>query len=602
MKAKGFVMISLVLLVVLMLTPGVARAQESLFEEWVATYSWPCDNWNWAQDIAVDNLGNAYVTGNWCDEAATVKYDAAGNELWVARYDGPGNGWDVMLAIGVDSLGNVYVTGGAPGFVGSEYTTIKYNAAGDELWVASGVRGTSVDIAVDSWGNVYVTGNCRQTSGGWSDYATIKYNAAGVEMWVATYNGPGDNAESAKAIAVDNLGNVYVTGSSRGLDTEYDYATIKYNAAGVEMWVARYSSPGKKVDLAEDIAVDNLGNAYVTGLAYLDGRNDIATIKYNAAGDELWVDRYNLEDRKFMGAGGIVLDGGGNVYVTGAHSQGSNYIGHIIKYDSAGGRLWAKTDNRGVGQRITADSSGNVYLAGDDWVVEARTEAEGGISHYSITDWDYPKKTYVALKRVSTAFPYQREAAAAWDTREAQQDPPPHYTYGYHDHTFCPFQDKWYCSELNWAGYYNQGIDLDPFRSPLEVELPGGCSILGALPPQDLDDAPQTVLVGSHTEEDPCPGCTVAQPFVYPFVVIGPYSLILLLSPVDVAVTDPDGLTTSKMSEGIPEAPYIEYYYDENGSYDAIILPNLKMGDYLITVMPEPDASPSDTYTLVVSG
>jgi hypothetical protein len=74
------------------------------------------------------------------------------------------------------------------------------------------------------------------------------------------------------------------------------------------------------------------------------------------------------------------------------------------------------------------------------------------------------------------------------------------------------------------------------------------------------------------------------------------------LSPVDVAVTDPDGLTTSKLSEGIPEAPYVEYYYDENESYDAIIIPSLKIGDYLIRGTPEPNASPSDTYTLVVSG
>lgn len=134
--------------------------------------------------------------------------------------------------------------------------------------------------------------------------------------------------------------------------------------------------------------------------------------------------------------------------------------------------------------------------------------------------------------------------------------------------------------------------------------MPVGCSILGALSPQDLYESPYTVAIGGHKEKDPCPGCTIPMPPTRPFtfVVPNPYILILLLSPVDVAVTDPEGLTTSKMSEDIPEALYVEYYYDEDESYDAIVIPNRKVGDYLITVIPGPNASPSDTYTLVVSG
>ena len=65
------------------------------------------------------------------------------------------------------------------------------------------------------------------------------------------------------AIGVDASGNVYVTGTSDGGGTGIDYATIKYNSAGQEQWVAR--GPGNGNDFASALAVDGPGNVYVTG-------------------------------------------------------------------------------------------------------------------------------------------------------------------------------------------------------------------------------------------------------------------------------------------------------------------------------------------------
>jgi len=74
-------------------------------------------------------------------------------------------------------------------------------------------------------------------------------------------------------------------------------------------------------------------------------------------------------------------------------------------------------------------------------------------------------------------------------------------------------------------------------------------------------------------------------------------------SPVDIAVTDPEGFTISKEVNEIPGAFYFEIDLDEDGEVeDLITLPEYKIGDYIVTVIPEPDAAPTDTYTLEVSG
>jgi hypothetical protein len=89
-------------------------------------------------------------------------------EAWVARYNGPLNFDDEARAIAIDGAGNSYVTGWSAGYgTGYDYTTIKYNPAGQEEWVACRDGHVEPDvpsaIAVDGSGNVYVTGSHATT-------------------------------------------------------------------------------------------------------------------------------------------------------------------------------------------------------------------------------------------------------------------------------------------------------------------------------------------------------------------------------------------------------------------------------------------------------
>ncbi len=382
---KTFVAPILVLASLLLLLLGTSQSQIPLApppgpvqEAWVARYNGPGNLDDGAHAIAGDNSGNVYVTGGSHGlgtdlDYGTIKYNSGGQEQWVGRYNGPGNGWDRAAAITVDSSANVYATGQSLGSgTGFDYATVKYDSAGQEQWVAryngpGNGEDDAVAIASDSSGNVYVTG-VSLGSGTGSDYATVKYDSAGQEQWVARYNGPANGSDYARAIAVDSSGNVYVTGRSLGAGTNLDYATVKYNSAGQEQWVARYNGPANDADDAFAIAVDSLGNVCVTGTSLGSGAfDDYTTIKYNSAGQEQWVARYPGPI-----AWAIAVDGSGNVYVTGEsvgdRRTGVDYV--TIKYDSAGQEQWVARYNgsRNGGydraQAIAVDGSGNVYVTG----------------------------------------------------------------------------------------------------------------------------------------------------------------------------------------------------------------------------------------------
>jgi len=203
-------------------------------------------------------------------------------------------------------------------------------------------------IATDTAGNVYVTGGSDgEVVDTNYDYATIKYDPAGNEQWTRRYATPGKRFEHAFGVAVDSSGNVYVTGwSGNSLPSIDDYLTVKYDAAGAEQWARRYNGPASyPYDDAFALALDRFGNVFVTGKsAGTDNSFDYVTVKYDPEGNERWVRRYGCSPEGYDGALALVTDEQGSVYVSGESDSTQARLKDImtIKYDSAGSEQWRR--------------------------------------------------------------------------------------------------------------------------------------------------------------------------------------------------------------------------------------------------------------------
>jgi len=346
---------------------------------WSARYVGPVASVNGISDLVIDKFGNVYVTGDInageYGACVTIKYDSNGNELWAAKYDKGPDMSAVAYAIALDPHCNAYIAGRV--MVNTKYKclTIKYDPNGNEKWasiydIASAHRSVGHTVATDNYGDVCVTGCTYMPGGVESFYMTVKYDANGTELWAAEY-GQEDSDASAWDIALDESGNAYVTGESldrAGSDT-LDVATIKYGVDGNEIWVSRYSSGW--LARGRQIALDAQGNVYVggnLGRPY-DDSGDQLVLKYDPNGNEMWAESYNGPADHADLLLDMAVDAPGNVYVTGYSSNGSDRDYITIKYNTDGWKSWVQNydgpanGDDGAGG-IAVDGDGNIYVTG----------------------------------------------------------------------------------------------------------------------------------------------------------------------------------------------------------------------------------------------
>jgi len=414
-----------------------------------------------ANGIAVDSDGNAYIAGQTlladfptnplnarlgptntpgALDVFVAKLNYTGSSLMFSTYLG-GSGDDVGTGIALNSSGSAYVTGStmstdfpttlgayqSPNPGGQDAFVTKLAPDGSALVYSVRLGGGSIDvgrgIAVDSNGNAYVTGetfstnfptwNASQTSNGavWDAFVT-KLNPAGSALLYSTYLG-GNADDMGRGIAVDTLGNAYVTGDTRSTDFPTTPGAFQTAGGGYDAFVTKLSATGARVystclggnstDYGRGIAVDSNQNAYVTGLTASTnfptlsafqgtlGSNlstcsvnecfDAFAAKLNTAGSALVYSTF-LGGAAYDGGNSIAVDSNGNAYIAGATAStdfptagayqpanGGMQDAFVLKLGPSGSALLFSTFLGGAGidsgNGVAVDAGGAVYLAGE---------------------------------------------------------------------------------------------------------------------------------------------------------------------------------------------------------------------------------------------
>jgi hypothetical protein len=323
--------------------------------------------------LDVDSGGNCYVVGensvravfgtNLFDEGLFVaKYDNTGSLVWARHFGG-----NVSMIARGDLAGNCYVTGAFGGHVDFGGTTLPNS--GD-------TRGEDVFVA--------------------------KYDQNGKLLWARQAGGEDDDV--GLDIAVDALGNCYITGSFKSQFCAFDSITLTnqsfYGGGFMDIFVAKYDSAGKVLwakaggaaytaCYADRIRLDAAGNIYIAGElpengAEFDGSpipdgSPIFLAKLRNTGELLWAERVDVDYESALAvtsSGDCFLTGGfsgtvsfGSLSVT--NITNGTYITdaiYLVKYDSNGQAIWVKQSGpygpAGSASSVAADSSGDCFLVG----------------------------------------------------------------------------------------------------------------------------------------------------------------------------------------------------------------------------------------------
>jgi gliding motility-associated-like protein len=339
--------------------------------------------------------------GNHVDEAMDVTHDATGN-IYSTGYFTNSATFDSYVVTSVSS--------GIPdGYV------YKTNAAGQMQWITKfGGNGSDrgLSIRVDGSGNTYVTGYYYGLStfgtftlnsvSGTQDIFIAKLDPNGNFLWVRSAGG--NMVDIPSNIAIDNAGDVLVTGSFQGIATfgtatftsqitpatsiySYDAFTVKYSNTGTYQWCK--TGNGKFTDRGMDIITDASNDIYVCG-QFSDSvmfdvfhpntiMNAVYLIKYSSSGNEIWFRKASASSSI---AYALAIDSNNDIFMAGDFTGTMGFYGTVnnfltatyankiflAKYDKNGSYLWgtaSSSQNYISARNLALDNVGDAYIIGE---------------------------------------------------------------------------------------------------------------------------------------------------------------------------------------------------------------------------------------------
>jgi hypothetical protein len=305
------------------------------------------------QRLAVSPQGNVYVqystfAGAFLSESDIAKYNTNGLLQWT-RAERAVTG-TFPISIGLDSLENVYsLSADTAGGIDPQSDYISaYDSTGKIISGGSANQiGKQTAFHVDAQGNSYTCGFSIQFTGVSGqpprnlpeDGIVTKYNPSGSLAWLDDLDTVArDSRRMCPGITTDALGNIFVAQSVRSevSSTGEDIAVIKFDASGHQLWQSRYNGQvdGSGVDHAAGLALNAAGEVFVLGQSdNAAGISEIVTIKYDGNGHQKWVQRYGGPAHNLDIPVAISVSGS-NVVVTGTSGGlGTSVDWVVIDYE-----------------------------------------------------------------------------------------------------------------------------------------------------------------------------------------------------------------------------------------------------------------------------
>lgn len=351
---------------------------------WSQTYSGAGNAHDYGADVQVASSGSVYVCGTYYKDATDsnnaiiIKYNASGTQQWAYTYNGAGSRHDVLAAM---QLSTAAIVGVGATYKGSmnlyDMLAVRVDTNGNQVWAQTWDYANMNDVAVNLYNSgtkVYIAGGAQ------SAISTYKYAVFNVKFsdgsiqGSTTTGGTAFGFDQLTDIQYDLNGNIYLTGGVINTGTAYDIKTVKLDTALNILWSATYASSGAYNDVGTGLAIDQVGNVIVTGYrtSATTGK-DYVTIKYSSGGTQRWVSTFDGGINADDSATCVVVSptDTNKIYMSGFSNNGSSKDYMTVKYDGAGNQKWnigfnhlLNGDDRATA--IALDSIGDIVVSGQN--------------------------------------------------------------------------------------------------------------------------------------------------------------------------------------------------------------------------------------------
>ena len=309
------------------------------------------DDSEYAHDVQQTTDGGYIVCGRYNNGALLFKTDSQGDSLWSQVFNVSGNGQAESVQQTADG-GYIVCGWGGSNSSYNDVWLIKTDLMGNQQWAkefggSDDERAYSVQQTFD--GGYIITGSTQSFGNGSNDLYLIKTDGNGDSLWAKIYGGI--TSEWGYSVQQTSDGGYIIGGTSSG-----DVWLIKTDSQGDSLWSETLG--GSEFDQANSVQQTSDGGYIICGTTgnVIEGASDVLLIKTDSQGDSLWAKSLN-------GAQGYSVQqtSDGGYIICGTQHAGLSYDVYLVKTDINGNVIWNTT----FGEFSTRDKGFSVQQTAD---------------------------------------------------------------------------------------------------------------------------------------------------------------------------------------------------------------------------------------------